>query len=163
MTVAVLVAAGCGLIACEEHEPPPHAGPRSAPPPIKPPTAVYTVRGTVDQIPIDGEPQTEFRVHHEAIDNFKNQSGLVVGMSAMTMPFPLGPGVRLDGVGVGDHVELTFAIWWDQEAPEYHITRLRKLPAETKLEFREARPDLSTEKIEPAPASTTGLPVPRTP
>ena len=151
------------LTACEESPEPGGTPIRTAAPPVKPPSAVYTVRGTVEQLPIEGEPQTEFRVHHEAIDNFKNASGLVVGMNAMSMPFPLGPGVKLDGVAVGDLVELTFAIWWDETAPEYHVTRLRKLTPDTRLEFREARPDLSAEQPRPpsgAPVAPGAAPIP---
>jgi hypothetical protein len=154
------LAALAALSGCEDRA----ASRPSAPPaaaPIRPPSAIYTTRGIIRQLPEPGRPQTEFQVEHEAIDNFKNQSGLVVGMNAMIMPFPLGPGVTLDGFNIGDTVEITFAIWWDGPGPEYHATRVVKLPAETKLEFRAARPAIEEENN---PATTPGAtPTPGTP
>lgn len=166
---ASALAAGLLASGCEDRTPPQAPASRVAAPPIKPPSAIYVTRGVVRQLPIPGEPQTEFQVEHEAIDNFKNQSGLVVGMNTMIMPFPLGPGVTLEGLVVGDIVELTFAIWWDETAPEYHVTRLTKLPANTALQFRAARPALE-EETQPAkrapglgdPSAVPTLPVPGT-
>ncbi len=91
-------------------------------------------------MPTPGRPQSDFSVHHEAIDGFADGSGRVVGMGAMTMPFPLGPGVTLEGIAVGDVVEITFPVWWGKGGPDYHVSKVVKLPGETALEFRPARP-----------------------
>lgn len=128
---------GAGLSACGESKP---GGGAARAPDRGPPQAQYTVRGKIAQVPVPGRPQTEFQVHHEAIDNFADAEGKVVGMGAMVMGFPLGPGVTLDGLAVGDMVELTFPVWWKDGAPDYFVTAIRKLPPETTLEFRPAKP-----------------------
>jgi len=102
----------------------------------------YTVRGEVTALPAADDPTRGFYVRHEAIDDFKAPDGSVLGMDAMTMQFPLDDPTLLDGVAVGDKVELTYEINWHC-APTQRVTRLRKLPPETELEFRDARPPSS--------------------
>ncbi len=104
------------------------------------PSATYTVRGKVADVPTRGRPQSDFQLHHEAIDNFADGSGKVVGMNSMTMSFPLGPGMALEGIAPGDIVEITFPVWWGKVGPDYHVTKIVKLRADTKLEFRKASP-----------------------
>ncbi|MGD9689927.1 MAG: copper-binding protein [Phycisphaerales bacterium] len=105
---------------------------------------VYTVRGEVFELPDPANPRSAFRVRHEAIDNWMGSKGEIVGMSAMTMEFEPGPGVSLDGLTPGTKVAMTFEVWWEGQPPlrypRHRITRLEKLPAETELEFRAARP-----------------------
>ncbi|HYE03565.1 MAG TPA: copper-binding protein [Phycisphaerales bacterium] len=108
------------------------------------------MRGIVTELP-DPATRKGFRVRHEAIDTFKNARGETVGMGAMTMHFPLAPGVALEGVEVGDVVELTFEVW-SRPRIRYHVTRVVRLPKETKLEFREARPPADASRPESAPA-----------
>lgn len=103
------------------------------------PKKVYTVRGLVRDLPNPQRPGSEFSVHHEAIDDFVGIRGEVVGMSSMTMPFPVADGIDLDGVAVGDPVEITMEIDWDGDPPVL-VTAVRELPAGTPLEFRKARP-----------------------
>lgn len=103
------------------------------------PAATYTVRGVVAEMPDQVKPGADFRIKHEAIDTFANAEGKVVGMGAMVMPFPLGPGVRLDGLALGDIVEVTFSVWWTPSI-KWHVTSMKKLPAETELVFRAAQP-----------------------
>lgn len=137
---------------CEQRSPSP--GPHAAATnvPTRPPSAVYVVRGRIVQLPDPARPQSEFQVHHEAIDDFKNGDGVVVGMGAMVMPFALGPGVTLEGFGEGDLIELTFPVWWDDSIPTYHASKIVKLPAGTLLEFRAARPN----QDDPKPAGAKG-------
>jgi len=99
----------------------------------------YTVRGQVVDVPDPANPVSEFAVRHEAIDDFKSATGEVVGMGAMNMPFPLGPGVSLADLKIGDIIEMDFEVQY-QPATKWFATRIVKLPADTKLEFREARP-----------------------
>lgn len=118
------------------------------------PSATYTVRGEVVALPEVGKPATELMIRHEAIDNFANRKGDVVGMSAMIMEFPPQKGVDVRSLRLGDKVEVEFSVWWTQ-APPWLATRITKLPGETTLEYRKA--DIARLKP-PQPAQPT-LPV----
>ena len=102
----------------------------------------YTVRAEVVRLPEAAARNREVALRHEAIDDFADASGKVVGMGSMVMPFEVGPAVALDGVAVGDKVEARFAVGWSP--PVLRIEQLRKLPADTALEFRAARPPAGT-------------------
>jgi len=93
---------------------------------------VYTVRGQIVQLPTS--PTTEFQVRHEAIADFEDRNGDEIGMDVMIMPFPLARGVSIEGLAVGDKIEFDMAVNWNQ-APSYAMTRVRKLPAETELDW----------------------------
>lgn len=103
------------------------------------PSARYTVRGAVASLPIAGDPTTELRVHHEAIPSFRaSWPDGPLGMKSMTMPFPLGEGVSLEGLKIGDPVELTFAVDYDAKSGSvlrYRATAVKPLPADTVLDF----------------------------
>lgn len=103
------------------------------------PDAVYVVRGIVVQVPDAADATSEFRVRHEAIDNFKNSSGEVVGMGAMEMSFPLKEVSLVADVKPGDVLELTFEDFYKPRRM-YFVTKIVKLASDTALEFREARP-----------------------
>jgi Cu/Ag efflux protein CusF len=97
----------------------------------------YTVRGQVASVPVAGDPRTEFQVRHEAIPEFKGP-GDEVGMDTMTMPFPLRDGVSLEGIAVGDKVEVTFEVIYDlvKKSPvDWDAVSVKELPAETALDF----------------------------
>lgn len=91
----------------------------------------YTVRGVVKQLPIKDNPRTSLQIHHEAIPTFA-KGGKVIGMHEMTMEFPLGPGVSLEGIKVGDKVEFDFEVV-ESPSTRYYVTRIVGLAAETKL------------------------------
>ena len=101
---------------------------RPAPPPA---AAVYQVRGESRQLPV--APARDLMIRHEAIPDFKDEAGKVVGMEAMTMPFTLAPGVELGGLAPGDRVEFTLEVRWDDPANLARITRLGRLPPGTRL------------------------------
>lgn len=67
----------------------------------------YTVRGVIKALPGNGRAANELIVKHEAIPNYRDEAGNVVGMMAMTMPFYLSESVSPSGLAVGDSVELT--------------------------------------------------------
>ncbi len=90
----------------------------------------YVVRGEIAVMP---QGRTEFKVYHEAIPEFVRVDG-TRGMNAMMMPFPPAEGLSLDGFAVGDVVELTFVSWWKPTAG-MELTAIRKLPADTVLDF----------------------------
>ncbi len=98
----------------------------------------YSVRGEVVQLPPPVAGTRKVSIRHQAIDDFVNQSGATVGMAAMMMQFDVAPGVTLDDVRVGDKVEFQLAVGWSP--PLLRIDALRKLPQDTALEFRPARP-----------------------
>lgn len=98
----------------------------------------YTVRAELVRLPDPAAARREVSLRHEAIDDFADAGGKVVGMGSMVMPFELAPGVSLEGLGVGEKVEARFAVGWSP--PVLRVEQLRKLPAGTALEFRAARP-----------------------
>lgn len=101
----------------------------------------YTVRGQVTQLPDPASPGSGLYVSHEAIDNYVARSGEVEGMDPMNMPFPVADGVSLDGIQPTDVVEFDLHVDWQSEETPVEITRIRELPAGTKLDFRAAEPD----------------------
>lgn len=102
----------------------------------------HTVRGQVTQLPDPGNPGTGLYLNHEAIDDFTNRDGEVVGMDPMTMSFQVDEKVPLQDIQVGDYIELDLRVDWGAAPPdsEVEIVRIRKLPPDTRLEFRAARP-----------------------
>jgi Cu/Ag efflux protein CusF len=70
--------------------------------------AVYTfqVKGIIKALPGAGLASNEILVKHEPIPDYRDESGKVVGMMAMTMPFYLDKSVSLKGISAGDRVEL---------------------------------------------------------
>lgn len=89
---------------------------------------VYTVNGTIEQLPDPAVKGSMLQVHHEDIPGFVSREGTVVGMNAMTMPFPPAPGVSLAGLKVGDAVELTFEVRWDRIPPQQATAIRRRQP-----------------------------------
>jgi hypothetical protein len=141
-------AAGCAILclvsgfwlaACDRSPPAPGPSAATQTTQLAEPDQVYTVRGRIIDLPDPSRPASGFQVRHEAIDDFKNTQGQVVGMDAMVMPFTPARELSLDGFAVGDIVELTFEVRW-KTPPRSRVIELRKLPEDTELEFREARP-----------------------
>jgi hypothetical protein len=110
---------------------------------------IYTLRGEVISVPQTDKPGTEFIVKHEPIDNFRDASGQVVGMSSMGMPFTPGKGLSLEGIKLGDKIEMGWVVQWKPEAKEF-VESVRRLPIETQLRFGEAHPPITS------PATTPG-------
>lgn len=99
----------------------------------------YTVRGQVRQLPDPATPGSGLYISHEAIDEWAGRSGEVEGMDPMIMPFEVADGVSLEGIEVADVIEFTLHVDWEADVP-VEITRLRELPRDTKLDYREAKP-----------------------
>lgn len=100
---------------------------------------VYTVRGRVLQLP-DGSAGGSFVAYHEPIPEYVSISG-DRGMQAMAMPFALHDAAVLEGVAVGDIVEIVYG--------ETHRPKVRQgvisvtvLPADTVLSFEETSGEL---------------------
>ena len=99
---------------------------------------VYVVRGEVVRAPAPVNAGMQVLVRHEAIDDFVDASGKVVGMDGMVMPFELATTLAPRGLAAGDKVELRFSMDWKE--PRLRIERVERLPVGTPLEFRAARP-----------------------
>lgn len=78
----------------------------AAAPAIAEETYSFTVKGVVKSLPGQGAAQNEILVKHEEIPDYRDSSGKVVGMMAMTMPFYLADSTSLAGIAVGDSVEM---------------------------------------------------------
>ena len=139
LAVLPLLATGCG-------EGEPREGSGAAAPADGAPSVIdrYTVRGEVVSLPVAGDPRSGFQVHHERIPDFRDMgTGEVKGMNPMAMGFPLAEGVSLEGLQVGDPVELVI------EAPRMgsmiRVTTVTPLPEGTLLDLttRIERPDTS--------------------
>lgn len=102
-------------------------------PSAAPPDASYTVRGEIVRLP--PAPGGEILIRHEAIPDFRGMNGEIVGMDAMTMPFPLAPEAKLDGLAVGDRVEFLLELRWQDARSPVAVARIAKLPAGTALDF----------------------------
>lgn len=135
-----------------------------APAPPGPPDATYAVRGEITRLP--GEGSREIWIHHEAIPDFVNDKGVEVGMDSMTMPFPLAPGVSLEGYAAGDRIAFEFEVRWQGEGRPMAITRLERLPDGTRLGFdppagegeEEGQPEETEELAGEAPAGGSSIP-----
>lgn len=99
----------------------------------------YTVRGQVIQLPDPKNPGTGLSLNHEAVDDFVNRDGKVVGMDPMTMSFLVDEKVPLQEIQVTDVVEFKLHVDWGGQ-PEVEIVDIRELPPGTKLVFRAAKP-----------------------
>lgn len=164
--VALAAAVCFSLQSCTKEPAPPTEGSAPAQPgsgdPSNPPapasaasplTHTYHTRGIIESLPEAGKPTLELMIRHEAINDFVDGAGAVVGMNAMTMPFPrLDDGVTLQGLAIGDKVAFSFTNTWSGPAgsrrPDWVINSLTKLPADTELVFGK--------KQTPAPTSDAG-------
>ena len=91
----------------------------------------YTVRGAVENL-TEARGAPVALIHHEAIPDFVDGYGEKRTMHSMAMAFGVASGVSLDGIAVGDKVEVTFVV--DRERyPTFQITAVRELPADTEL------------------------------
>ncbi|MEL7060224.1 MAG: copper-binding protein [Acidobacteriota bacterium] len=102
--------------------------------------AVYDMRAIVRQLPDASRPGSEFLVHHEPVPTFVDSEGNEVGMDSMVMGFPLADRSMLDGIEIGDRVELRLEVAWEG-SPPIAITRLEELPDGTRLSFESATED----------------------
>lgn len=99
---------------------------------LPPADQTYTVRGRIESLP--AKEGGEMRIHHESIEDFVDATGKKVGMKAMTMPFTPAASVSTKDLKAGDKIELRFEVRWESE-PMLRVTRVQKLPPDTKLEF----------------------------
>lgn len=91
---------------------------------------LYTTRGIVITLPGE-KAYEEFIIHHETIPDYRSINGSI-GMNEMAMPIPVPDRSLLEGIHVGDKVELTFG---ERFEPDHAmgVTAIKKLPADTEL------------------------------
>lgn len=107
-------------------------------PPAAParPADSYAMRGEIVRLPPPGGRDIALR--HEAVPDFRDASGKVVGMDAMTMPFTLSadlPPTALAGLAPGDRIAFTLEMRWEDPSEIARIARIEKLPAGTTLSW----------------------------
>ena len=100
----------------------------------------YTTRAIVLSLPGDRVTQ-EFIVHHEEIPDYRSINGSV-GMNEMAMPIPVPDRSVLEGISVGDKVELTFG---EHFKPDHKmgLISIKKLPGDTAMNLGETTPGAS--------------------
>ncbi|MBX3353823.1 MAG: copper-binding protein [Phycisphaeraceae bacterium] len=106
--------------------------------------ADFTVRGRVVDLPDPARPASDFKVYHEPIPSWKrNHNQPPVGMNAMQMPFPPATPEVIEGVSVGDIVEIVFRVSYDADDGSlkgWKAIRVTQLPADTALVFDKPAP-----------------------
>lgn len=102
-------------------------------------TRSYTVRGEVKELPDPEDPLSGLYIRHEAIDGFVGMDGEVQGMDSMTMPFPAAEDLTFEGIEPGNKIEFTLEVNYDAD-PVFQVTEMFKLPDDTELVLRSARP-----------------------
>jgi hypothetical protein len=151
---AILLASALALAACGPGSP---DGRTAGEPP--PPADTYETRGLVRQLPRAERPGSELYIHHEAVPDFRDADGEVVGMESMAMPFPVADPSMLDGLEPGDKVAFTFEMRWEGGDPLL-VTRLEKLPPETRLAFEQAAEEPESGETEEAETDEGEIPTP---
>lgn len=87
--------------------------------------ADYEARGEIAKLPDATSPQIWIR--HEAIPDFRDAEGEVVGMESMTMPFDVAPGLALEGFAPGDRIAFRLEMRWGDRA-KASVARIERLP-----------------------------------
>ena len=104
---------------------------------------IYTgILGEITMIPVEGDPSSALKIRHQQIPNFKNKDGEITvsssgiaGMSSMTMEFPLGQGMNLDGFNIGDKVSFTFQVNWGGSRVAWEVTQIGKIDPSTVIDY----------------------------
>jgi hypothetical protein len=105
----------------------------------KPAGRDYTFRAQMVQAPDPANPGAGLYLYHEAIDDWMGRDGKVEGMDSMAMSYPVAAGVPLTGIQTNDKVQVTIHVDWQADTP-VEIIRIQKLPPQTELVFRAAKP-----------------------
>lgn len=101
----------------------------------------YTTRGIVMSLPSE-KAYDEFIVHHEAIPEYVSIRGSV-GMNEMAMPIPVPDRSMLEGVTVGDKIELVFGERFNVDEDGHKTSAMglisvKKLSRDTELNLGKA-------------------------
>jgi len=99
------------------------------------PAHTYSLEGVIRAIPAPVAEGQIVTILHQAIPDFRNVEGDVVGMMSMPMPFLLPDGFDLKSLNVGDAVKFTFVVDWKSKLPT-QITSIETLPKDHKVDFQ---------------------------
>ncbi|MCB9800263.1 MAG: copper-binding protein [Candidatus Omnitrophica bacterium] len=97
-------------------------------------TPHYSVRAVVAEINLNEGQNGQLKLLHEAIPDFRNAAGNIVGMQSMIMKFDLSPEVSAGELALKDKVAIQFDVNWYKN-PRLVITQLEKLDADTVLDL----------------------------
>ena len=86
----------------------------------------FKVHGVIRGLPGKGLAKDEILVKHQAIPDYRDESGKVIGMMAMTMPFYLAPELSVEGFAEGDTVELEIEQHLQPESSE-KVVKIKKV------------------------------------
>jgi len=117
LTVGFLFAAALGIPACAPK-----------------PADLYSVRGMVVSVEQDSEGRSRVTILHEAIPDFKNQAGQVVGMEPMAMTFAADTALATADLQPKAKIQFVFEMHWNA-AERLVLKEFKPLDLETKLEF----------------------------
>ncbi len=81
----------------------------------------FNVSGVLRALPGNGRAQNEIIVKHERISVYRDSAGQIVGMMAMTMPFYLAPTTSIEGLKVGDKVQLVVEQTFEPKESEFVV------------------------------------------
>lgn len=95
----------------------------------------YTTRGVIVAMPGD-KAYEEFIVRHEPIPDYVSMNGSI-GMASMAMPFPLKDRSLVEGLAVGDKIEITYGETFEPDF-DAGVISIKKLPADTALNLNAA-------------------------
>ncbi len=88
------------------------------------------------QLPADDRPASELMVRHEPVPSYM-MGGEVVGMKSMQMPFPLEAGLSVSGLSIGQTIELSFEVEYNEAGSPVNVyaVSVKPLPDDTVLHF----------------------------
>lgn len=142
-TVALAPFAMLSLSACDKgaDRASSSAGDYTAPPKVVRDDLYEGVLGVIASLPVEGNPASELRIHHEHIPTFKTKDGQVnmtadgvAGMKSMVMPFPVAEGLDISPLKIGDKVRFDFAVHWGGDRV-WEITAFEIIDPDTEIDF----------------------------
>jgi len=92
----------------------------------------YTCKGRLESIQPTANGYGFLNIKHEAVPDFRDEKGAVVGMGVMTMAFAYGPGIDPAALTVGGAIKMVFVMDYAAE-PKLSITSIEGLPKGTPL------------------------------
>jgi len=95
----------------------------------------YSVRGTVISVEQGKDGRSQVTLLHEAIPEFKNQTGMVVGMEPMAMTFTASEELPTGSLQPQAKIQIVFEVHWNS-AERLLLKEFQLLDDDTPLEFK---------------------------
>ncbi len=118
LSVGLLFAAALGIPACASKA-----------------ADLYSVRGMVVSVEQLGDGRSQVTILHEAIPEFKNQAGQIVGMEPMAMTFAADATVPTAHLQPRAKIQFSFEVHWTS-AERLVLKKIQSLDSQTPLEFK---------------------------